>query len=67
MHRVVEASERLMSIKQVAGLLGVSRRSVHRLIAGGQLATIRVTERRVMVAPSDYETYVRGRRVPARA
>jgi excisionase family DNA binding protein len=57
---------RLLSLSEVAGALGVSRRSVERLTAAGRIRTVYPVPGRVMVTERELAAYVaslEGRRV----
>lgn len=47
----------LFTVGQTAKLLGVGRRTVWRLIADGEIATIRIG-RRVLVRPEDLDAFI---------
>ena len=52
---------RLLSLREVADTLGVSVRTVHRFIAGGDLAVHRIGHQ-LRVSPADLEIFLKVRR-----
>lgn len=54
--------ERLVDLLQVAGILGVSKRSVHRLIASGELPQPVKIGHASRFFLSDMENYLAGKR-----
>jgi excisionase family DNA binding protein len=54
----------LLSVRQVAGKLGVCTATVYALCARGVLRHVRVLNA-IRVAPGDLETFVEGRRLKA--
>ncbi len=57
--------ERLLTIGQVATVLGISRDMAYVLVERGDLAAIRIGPRCIRVRPSDLERYILSRRTPA--
>jgi excisionase family DNA binding protein len=53
---------RLLSVNEVAALLGISRRSVYRLLGERQLRASRVGKR-LRFRPADVDDYLDGRQV----
>ncbi len=60
-----EMDERLLTIGQVATVLGISRDMAYVLVERGDLAAIRIGPRCIRVRPSDLERYILSRRTPA--
>jgi excisionase family DNA binding protein len=56
--------EPLLSLDETARCLGVSRRSVQRLAAGGEFPVVRVGQR-AMFIPADIRNYIERQRVAA--
>lgn len=56
---------RLLSINEVADELGVSPRTVYRLIEDGHMPHTRVSDRRVGISPDQLESYLTSRSVDA--
>ena len=54
--------ERLLSVGEVAGKLGVSAATVYALVERGELAHVRVSNA-IRVAPADLEAFITSRRV----
>ena len=52
----------LLTLGEVARRLGVSPRSLSRLIASGELPVVRLSARVVRIAPSDLASYIEARR-----
>jgi excisionase family DNA binding protein len=55
-------TERLLSLREVRQLLGVSKMTVHRLVAGGGLAVVRIGTR-TLVEPDDLRALIARHRV----
>lgn len=55
-------SPRLLTLKQIAAELQVTRRTVNRYIESGQLPVIRISTQNVRVERSDFEKFLRVRR-----
>lgn len=56
-----DESDRLLRAREVAAVLGVSRRTTYRLIASGELEAVRVSPRGVRVRESVLGAYLRSR------
>jgi excisionase family DNA binding protein len=52
------SSQRLITVREVAGRLGVSVRKTWRLIAEGQLKTVRVGARGTRILDSDVDFFI---------
>src|SRR5687767_8542111 len=60
------SEERLLSAKEVAGLLNVSQRMVQKIAHQGELAPVRIGDL-LRFRPVDVEDYIRQRRQPPAA
>ena len=60
------ASDRLLSVKQVAERLGVTTATVYGLCADGRLAHVRILNT-IRVVPGDLAAFIESRRVPVAA
>jgi excisionase family DNA binding protein len=54
--------QHLLSIHEAATALGVSRRTLERLIADAELPSIQVSSRRRLIDPRDLEAFIGARR-----
>jgi excisionase family DNA binding protein len=52
----------LLTLGKVARRLGISPRSLSRLIASGELPVVRLSARVVRLSPSDLAAYIESRR-----
>ena len=52
----------LLTLGEVARRLGISPRSLARLIAAGELPVVRLSARVVRISPADLDTYIESRR-----
>ena len=57
-----DAPDRLLSVKQVAGRLGVSTATAYGLCAGGALPHIRILNT-IRIAPADLDAFIAARRI----
>jgi excisionase family DNA binding protein len=59
-HRPPMAARRLLTVPQVAELLGVSTRKTWRLIAEGRIRTVRVGARGTRILDGELNTFIAG-------
>ncbi|MGC2295317.1 MAG: helix-turn-helix domain-containing protein [Candidatus Dormiibacterota bacterium] len=52
----------LLTLGEVARRLGISPRSLSRLIASGELPVVRLSARVVRISPSDLTAYIEARK-----
>jgi excisionase family DNA binding protein len=56
------AGHPLLTLGEVARRLGISPRSLARLIAAGELPVVRLSARVVRISPADLAAYIESRR-----
>lgn len=61
-HNRSEQTNRLLTYREVAEVLRVSRRTVQGLVSGGRLPSLRVGPRGVRVLESDLDAFIRDAR-----
>lgn len=58
-----QGEERLLSLPEVAGVLGISRSAAYLLAQKGRLPYIRISRRALRVHPADLKAFIQRHRV----
>jgi excisionase family DNA binding protein len=59
---IIDQPSELLSIKDAAAYIGVSKASLYRLIGAGALPSVHVLKRKQLISRHDLDTYVNERR-----